>query len=158
MSSRLPGTEALAQRNGFYALLSAPDFYNLRTSLRFAPAPSLFLPSPSPVRFIMSEVTDLSSASKQKLVSDMKVVVADAEEILRATAGVAGDKMGDLRERIGERLRDAKLRLADAEAALVDRTKAAARATDDFVHENPWRAVGVAAAVGLLLGVIIGRR
>ena len=106
----------------------------------------------------MSEVTDLSSASKQKLVSDMKVVVADAEEILRATAGVAGDKMGDLRERIGERLRDAKLRLADAEAALVDRTKAAARATDDFVHENPWRAVGVAAAVGLLLGGIIGRR
>lgn len=106
----------------------------------------------------MSEVTELSNANKQKLVSDMKVVVADAEEILRATAGVAGDKMGDLRERIGERLRDAKLRLADAEAALVDRTKAAARATDDFVHENPWRAVGVAAAVGLLLGVIIGRR
>jgi len=106
----------------------------------------------------MSEVTELSAASKQKLVSDMKVVVADAEEILRATAGVAGDKMGDLRERIGERLRDAKLRLADADAALVDRTKAAARATDDFVHENPWRAVGVAAAVGLLLGVIIGRR
>ena len=104
----------------------------------------------------MSEVTELSNANKQKLVSDMKVVVADAEEILRATAGVAGEKMGDLRERIGERLRDAKLRLADAEAALLDRTKAAARATDDFVHENPWRAVGVAAAIGLLLGVIIG--
>jgi ElaB/YqjD/DUF883 family membrane-anchored ribosome-binding protein len=106
----------------------------------------------------MSEVTELSTANKQKLVSDMKVVVADAEEILRATAGVAGDKMGDLRERFGERLRDAKLRLADAEAALVDRTKAAARATDDYVHENPWRAVGVAAGIGLLLGVIIGRR
>lgn len=106
----------------------------------------------------MSEVTDLSTANKQKLVSDMKVVVADAEEILRATAGVAGDKMGDLRERFGERLRDAKLRLADAEAALVNRTKAAARATDDYVHENPWRAVGVAAGIGLLLGVIIGRR
>ncbi|HMV06468.1 MAG TPA: DUF883 family protein [Accumulibacter sp.] len=106
----------------------------------------------------MSEVTELSTASKQKLVSDMKVVVADAEEILRATAGVAGEKMGDLRERIGERLRDAKIRLADAEAALVDRTKAAARATDDYVHENPWRAVGIAAGIGLLLGVIIGRR
>jgi len=106
----------------------------------------------------MSEVSDLSANNKQKLVSDMKVVVADAEEILRATAGVAGDKMGDLRERIGERLRDAKLRLADAEAALVDRTKAAARVTDDYVHENPWRAVGIAAGIGLLLGVIIGRR
>ena len=106
----------------------------------------------------MSEVTDLSNSSKQKLVSDMKVVVSDAEEILRATAGVAGEKMADLRERIGERLRDAKLRIADAEAALVDKTTAAARATDDYVNENPWQAVGIAAGIGLLLGIIIGRR
>ena len=106
----------------------------------------------------MSEVTDLSNSSKQKLVSDMKVVVSDAEEILRATAGVAGEKMVDLRERIRERLRDAKLRIADAEAALVDKTKAAARATDDYVNENPWQAVGIAAGIGLLLGIIIGRR
>ena len=106
----------------------------------------------------MSEFTDVSNNSKQKLVSDMKVVVADAEEILRATAGVAGEKMADLRERIGARLRDAKLRLADAEAVLVDKTKAAARATDDYVNENPWQAVGIAAGVGFLLGIIIGRR
>ena len=84
--------------------------------------------------------------------------MSDAEEILRATAGVAGEKMTDLRERIGERLRDAKLRIADAEAALVDKTKAAARATDDYVNDNPWQAVGIAAGVGLLLGIIIGRR
>ena len=106
----------------------------------------------------MSQMTDFSSSSKEKLVSDMKVVVSDAEEILRATAGVAGEKMSDLRERIGERLRDAKLRIADAEAALVDKTKAAARATDDYVNENPWQAVGIAAGIGFLLGVIIGRR
>ena len=106
----------------------------------------------------MPEVTDVTNNSKQKLVSDMKVVVSDAEEILRATAGVAGERMVDLRARIGERLRDAKLRLADAEAAVVDRTKAAARATDDFVNDNPWQAVGIAAGVGLLLGIIIGRR
>jgi ElaB/YqjD/DUF883 family membrane-anchored ribosome-binding protein len=106
----------------------------------------------------MTEVTDLSNSNKQKLVSDMKIVVSDAEEILRATAGVAGEKMVDLRERISERLRDAKLRIADAEAALVDKTKAAARATDDYVNENPWQAVGIAAGIGLLLGIIIGRR
>ena len=106
----------------------------------------------------MSEANDLSNNSKQKLVNDMKVVVADAEEILRATAGVAGEKMTDLRERIGERLREAKLRIADAEDALIDTTKAAAHATDDFVNENPWRAVGIAAGVGLLLGIVIGRR
>jgi ElaB/YqjD/DUF883 family membrane-anchored ribosome-binding protein len=101
---------------------------------------------------------DLSVANKDKLVSDMKVVIADAEEILRATAGAAGEKVGELRTKIEARLRDAKERLADAEAAIVDKTKAAARATDDFVHEQPWKAVGVAAALGLALGVLIGRR
>lgn len=106
----------------------------------------------------MSEVTDFPSNSKEKLVSDMKVVVSDAEEILRATAGVAGDRLGELRERITDRLRDAKVRIADAEELLVDRTKAAARATDDYVNDNPWRAVGIAAGIGLLLGIIIGRR
>ena len=106
----------------------------------------------------MSEVADMTNNSKQKIVSDMKIVVSDAEEILRATAGVAGEKMVDLREQIADRLHDAKMRLADAEAALVDKTKAAARATDDYVNENPWQAVGIAAGVGLLLGIIIGRR
>ena len=106
----------------------------------------------------MSEVADMTNNSKQKLVSDMKIVVSDAEEILRATAGVAGEKMVDLREQIADRLHDAKMRLADAEAALVDKTKAAARATDDYVNENPWQAVGIAAGIGLLLGIIIGRR
>ncbi len=106
----------------------------------------------------MNANTDLSAVSKEKLVTDLKVVVADAEELLRATASSAGKKVSELREKIQDRLRDAKIRLADAEAALVDKTKAAARATDDFVHENPWKAVGIAAGVGLLLGVIIGRR
>jgi ElaB/YqjD/DUF883 family membrane-anchored ribosome-binding protein len=101
---------------------------------------------------------ELAIANKEKLVSDMKAVVADAEEILRATANVAGDKMVEVREKIEMRLRDAKERLADAEAKLVDKTKAAARATDDFVHDQPWKAVGVAAALGLALGVLIGRR
>ena len=59
---------------------------------------------------------------------------------------------------VSVRLRDAKERVLDLEAAVVDKTKAAARATDDFVHEEPWKAVGVAAALGLALGVLIGRR
>ena len=101
---------------------------------------------------------EMAVANKQKLVSDLKVVISDTEELLRATAGSAGDKVGELRERIGLRLRDAKERLIDLEVAVVDKTKAAARATDDFVHENPWQAVGVAAAIGLALGVLIGRR
>ncbi|UCV03805.1 DUF883 family protein [Dechloromonas denitrificans] len=99
-----------------------------------------------------------TTANKDKLVSDLRVVISDTEELLRATAGAAGEKVGDLRERLSLRLRDAKERLIDLEAAVVEKTKAAARATDDFVHEEPWKAVGVAAALGLALGVLIGRR
>jgi ElaB/YqjD/DUF883 family membrane-anchored ribosome-binding protein len=106
----------------------------------------------------MCETTDQPSNGREKLISDMKAVVSDAEEILRATTDIAGDRVGEVRERIAERLRDAKIRIADAESIVVDRTKAAARATDDYVNENPWRAVGLAAGIGLLLGIIIGRR
>ena len=88
----------------------------------------------------MTEVNEMSNNSKQKFVSDMKSVVADAEEILRATAGVAGEKMADLRERGGERLRDAKLRIADAEALLVDKTKAAAASRPPMATRSGTRA------------------
>ena len=106
----------------------------------------------------MSDCSDFASVNKEKLVSDMKNVVADAEEILRVTAGVAGEKMVELRERIGKHLSDAKLRLADAEALMLDKARAAASATDNYVHEKPWQAVGMAAGVGLVLGLIISRR
>ena len=104
----------------------------------------------------MSE--EMTAANKEKLVTDLKVVISDTEELLRATAGAAGEKVSELRERLSVRLRDTKERVLDLEAALVDKTKAAARATDDFVHEEPWKAVGVASALGLALGVLIGRR
>ncbi|MDP1607071.1 MAG: YqjD family protein [Rhodocyclaceae bacterium] len=103
----------------------------------------------------MTETTDVS---KEKLITDFKVVVADAEELLRATANQAGDKAADLRARIQSRLTDAKIKLADAEAAIVERAKLVGRATDDYVHDNPWRSVGVAAGIGLVIGLLIGRR
>lgn len=103
----------------------------------------------------MAEMTDVS---KEKLISDFKVVVADAEELLRVTANQAGDKATELRGKLQIRLADAKLRLADAEAMVVDRAKQVGRAADDYVHDNPWRSVGVAAGFGFIVGLLIGRR
>lgn len=103
----------------------------------------------------MAEMTDVS---KEKLVADFKVVVADAEELLRATASQAGEKAGELRVKLERNLADAKARLADAEAALVERAKQIGRAADDYVHDNPWRSVGVAAGIGFIVGLLIGRR
>jgi len=97
-------------------------------------------------------------SEQQQIVTDIKSVIADAEDMLHATADQAGEKVATMRARIQERLKGAKVRLGEAEAALMEKTRAAARATDTYVHESPWTAVGIAAAVGLLVGLIIGRR
>ncbi len=96
--------------------------------------------------------------SKEKLVADLKVVVADAEELLRATASQAGEKVSAARERIQASLATAKVKLTEAERVLLEKSKQAAKATDEYVRENPWQAVGVAAVAGLVLGVLISRR
>jgi len=95
--------------------------------------------------------------SKEKLMQDLRVVVADAEELLRATAGQAGEKVSAARERIQENLAAAKERLAAAQDAVVARTREAAKVTDEYVHENPWKAVGIAAGAGLIIGMLISR-
>ena len=98
-----------------------------------------------------------SAVTKDKLVQDLKIVITDAEELLRATASQAGEKAAQARERIQESLRRAKVQLAEVQDVMIDRTRQAARVTDQYVHENPWRAVGVAAGIGLLIGLLIRR-
>jgi ElaB/YqjD/DUF883 family membrane-anchored ribosome-binding protein len=99
-----------------------------------------------------------TEVSREKLVADLKVVMADAEELLRITASQAGEKASAARERIQASLATAKLKLTDAERAMVDRTREYARVTDTYVRENPWAAVGIAAAAGVVLGLLISRR
>ena len=62
------------------------------------------------------------------------------------------------RAKAEESLAAAKVKLADAQDALIEKGKVAAQATDDYVHEKPWHAVGIAAGVGLVIGLLIGRR
>ena len=103
-------------------------------------------------------MNDMSDVTKDKLIADVKLVIADTEELLRATAGQAGDKLADIRAKTQDRLSAAKIKLAEAEAAVVDKAKQAGRVADDYVHDNPWRSVGVAAGFGFIVGLLIGRR
>jgi len=96
--------------------------------------------------------------SKQKLMDDLSAVVNDAEELLKATASQTGERITAVRARAEESLRTAKGRLAEAQGALVDKAKEAAKETDEFVHENPWKTAGIAAAIGVLIGALITRR
>jgi ElaB/YqjD/DUF883 family membrane-anchored ribosome-binding protein len=93
-----------------------------------------------------------------KLASDMKVVISDAEDLLKATASAAGERVTAARARMEESLRVAKVKLADAQEAMVDRAKDAARATDDYVHAHPWKSAGIGIAIGVILGMLIARR
>lgn len=106
----------------------------------------------------MTQVFQTSLNLQEKLVRDIKASIAEAEDILSVIADQAGEKTDKVRVRIQNRLSDARTRLIEAEALLVNKTKAAAQATDAYVHESPWKAVGIAAGVGLLVGLLFTRR
>ena len=96
--------------------------------------------------------------ASEKLVTDLRVLAADAEELVKATASQTGDKITEVRGKIQQSVADLKPRLARAQAALTDNAKSVANVGDAYVHENPWKTIGVAAGVGLLIGLLIGRR
>src|SRR5512136_1379977 len=101
---------------------------------------------------------EAEKVTRGKLVEDLKAIVADAEELLKASASQTGERIAAARAKAEESLKAAKARLTEEEEALMAKTKAAAKATDDYVRANPWEAMGIAAAVGLLFGILVARR
>jgi ElaB/YqjD/DUF883 family membrane-anchored ribosome-binding protein len=96
----------------------------------------------------------MENVSTDKLMADLRAVVRDADELLEATAGQAGARVEELRARAQESIGAARARLEEAG----NDAREAARDIDAQVRGNPWAAVGVAAAVGLLLGLLISRK
>jgi len=96
--------------------------------------------------------------SASQLIDDLTAVVRDAESLLRATAAQTGDKMEELRERAQDSVRHAKERLANIEDEALQHARALAGDADEYVRGNPWQAVGIAAGIGLVLGLLMSRR
>ncbi len=96
--------------------------------------------------------------TRDQLVDDFAAVLNEAEDLLAKASTESGDRARQLRDQVQAKLVSAKIRLQDLQGDAVDRAKDAARYTDDYVHDNPWQAVGVAAAVGFIAGLIITRR
>jgi ElaB/YqjD/DUF883 family membrane-anchored ribosome-binding protein len=99
-----------------------------------------------------------SATAREKLEKDLKLVMAEAEELLKATAGQAGDHIQSVRARVEETIASAKAEGEDLEGAAIEGAKSAARAADSYVHENPWPAIGIAAGLGLIAGWVLGRK
>jgi ElaB/YqjD/DUF883 family membrane-anchored ribosome-binding protein len=95
--------------------------------------------------------------SKEKLLSDFKVLVDDTEALLKATANQAGERISAARHCIEQSLETSKKTLAAAQETALGKTKDIAEAADGCVRKNPWSAVGIAAGVGLLLGLLLRR-
>jgi ElaB/YqjD/DUF883 family membrane-anchored ribosome-binding protein len=101
----------------------------------------------------MSNSNQNTSVSRDKLVEDFKVLSKDVQELLKATASVVGEKAADARVKVEESLKVAQVKLADAQDIVKAKGKEAVAVTDEYVRDNPWNAVGIAAGVGFLLGL-----
>ena len=99
-----------------------------------------------------------TAVTREKLAADLRAVIEDTEELLKATAGQAGEKIAAARTRAEETLRTAKARLGELGEAGAEKARAAAKATDVYVHENPWQAIGIAAGLGVFVGWLMGRK
>jgi ElaB/YqjD/DUF883 family membrane-anchored ribosome-binding protein len=97
-------------------------------------------------------------ATTRQLVDDLRVVVRDAEALLKATSGEAGEKVTEARARAEQTLRDARERLKLAEEDTAKRSREMVDDAETYVRSNPWQAVGIAAGAGLILGLLLGRR
>ena len=96
--------------------------------------------------------------SADQLIDDLTAVIRDAENLLRATAAQTGDKIGEMRTRAEESVRQAKERLAGIEDEALKQARVLAGEADEYVRGNPWRAVNIAVGVGLVLGLLMSRR
>jgi ElaB/YqjD/DUF883 family membrane-anchored ribosome-binding protein len=92
-----------------------------------------------------------------KLMADLKVLAVDTEQLLNATASQTGQHVAQVRAKAEESLTAAKARVADLRDTAVAKTRAAGRATDDYVRANPWQGMAIGAAAGLVIGFLLTR-
>jgi len=94
--------------------------------------------------------------TREKLLQDLNAVVAETEQLLKDTATVGGEKVATWRAGVEQSLKATKERVADLQHAAAEKARATAQATDAYVHDKPWQAIGITAGVGVLVGLAVG--
>jgi len=112
----------------------------------------------SMTEWVTAREAEVEQVIKGKLMEDLRAVVAGAEELLKATADQTGERIAAARGKAEESLKAAKVRLNEQDAAVRAKTKAVAKCTEDYVRDNPWKALGIAAAAGFVLCILARRR
>ena len=107
---------------------------------------------------MMNRAVDAFDLAKGRMAGDFRTMINDSEDLLKAAATVSGEGFAVARSKFEEKLRRAKATLADASQPVFNRAKETVAVTDDYVHGNPWSAVGVAIAAGVLIGFLAAKR
>jgi ElaB/YqjD/DUF883 family membrane-anchored ribosome-binding protein len=103
----------------------------------------------------MTKFRKAEPVTVDKLLEDLQAVVTDAEELLKATAGQAGEKVQEVRARAEESLTAARERLGEMREDALQQARELVSSGEEYVRRNPWQAVGIAAGAGLLVGLLI---
>jgi ElaB/YqjD/DUF883 family membrane-anchored ribosome-binding protein len=103
-----------------------------------------------------------TGVSRDKLIGDFNAVISDTEQLLKSLAAAGGEKSTALRASVEQNLKAARERLDELQVAALERTRAAAKATDEYVRDNPWQSMavvgGLAALAGFVVGLLLNRR
>ena len=94
-----------------------------------------------------------SHVTREKVYEDVKVLVKDVQELLKATTSVVGDKATEARSRVQDSLKVAQDKLGEHYETVRAKGQEAFNVTDGYVRDNPWNAVGIAAGIGFILGI-----
>ncbi|MEO5700121.1 MAG: DUF883 family protein [Casimicrobiaceae bacterium] len=95
--------------------------------------------------------------NRDDMMDDVSTAVSDAQDMLQEANKATSERARELRAQVESKLRAAKLRLQELRGQAVEQTRAAAKATDEYVHQNPWQVLGVAAVVGVVVGLLLTR-
>lgn len=98
------------------------------------------------------------TGTRDQLVNDFKTVIHDAESWLRNGGQLTGEELKAAKAKFESTLATAKTSLIEIEETVVERTKVAAKVTDEYVKDNPWKSVGLGAAIGVVIGMLIARK
>lgn len=98
------------------------------------------------------------SDDNQKLVHDLQTVIDEAESLLKSADLPSSADFQSAKDRFERTIKNARDEIVRVEQLLVHKAKEAAQGTDDFVQGNPWQAVGLGAAIGLVVGLLISRK
>ncbi|MGC3964335.1 MAG: DUF883 family protein [Rhodocyclaceae bacterium] len=106
----------------------------------------------------MSEASEQFVASKRRVSKNFKELISSAEELVRAAGAYSGEGVAAARSQLQVQLDVLKAQAAEVESTARDKCRQVSQNADAYVHDNPWNAVGLAAAFGFVVGILVSRR